>query len=222
MNDVPCLSHSYHGETIRSGELAGVRFTVSRYRSGQVLPVHEHDAATVCYVVSGSFEEHSDRVGLECSKGDCLFRPAGRAHSDRFIGERTTTFALDLPASMAQYGASDLTRVRSSKTSRLIRRIFEEALRPDAYSDLAVEGLLSTLQGEIALAPDDGQLRPPAWLRRVHARLKDDPASIPTLQELAAILGEKQLAQHTEKSNEELSGCICRPPPRAPALLAVV
>ncbi len=182
---MPGLTHSYFGETVRRGEFGGVRYTVSGYSGGQKLPTHEHEWATLCFVLQGGFAEDCAGRTFECSAGDLIYRPADHAHADQFLADRTATFSLDLSADVAEFGPFGSAMVTSPKSARLMRRLYREATAPDAFSQLEIAGLLGSIQGEVALVSDDGSPRAPVWLRRVHSQLLDDHAGIPSLQELA-------------------------------------
>jgi len=151
-----------------------------------MLPDHEHGAATLCFVVDGSFEEKLDARMIEGSKGTLIYRPAGATHSDRFLSDRTVTFALDLASEIAEYGPSLPQVVSSPKTAQLVRQLYRESIEQDPFSSLAVASLLLSIQDELALVQDNNELRPPGWLRRVHDRLESQESDFPSLEELAA------------------------------------
>lgn len=150
-----------------------------------MLPKHEHRAATLCFVVDGSFEEKLDNRILEGSKGTIIYRPADASHCDRFLSDRTVTFALDLPSEIGAYGPSAPQVVSSPKTAQLMRQLYRESIEPDPYSALAATSLLLSIQDELALVPDNNELRPPGWLRRVHDKLNTQESKLPSLEELA-------------------------------------
>ena len=162
-----------------------MQYTVSRYDAGQILPLHEHQSATICYVVCREFEDRSDSYQFDCGPGSLLYRPAGRPHSDFFRSNRTITLALDLSSDLAEYGPSDVARFPGQKAGRLVRSIYRELSEPDSFSGLALQSLMNSLHSEIALIPEGGEPRPPAWLRKVHSVLYDEKSAIPSLQELA-------------------------------------
>jgi len=170
-----------------------------------MLPNHEHRAATLCFVVDGVFEEKFDGRILVGSTGTLIYRPADCLHSDRFLSNRTVTFGLDLSPEIAEYGPSLPSVVSSPKTSHLMRSLYRESYEPDPFSLLAVNSLLLSIHDELALVRDDNESRPPGWLRRVHDKLEDGEAGIPSLEELAVIANVHPM--HLTRAFRKFYGC---------------
>lgn len=170
-----------------------------------MLPNHEHQAATLCFVIDGLFEEKFDNRVLVGSTGVLIYRPANYAHSDRFLGNRTVTFSLDLSPEEAEYGPSRPSVVSSRKTSKLLSHLYRLSLQPDQFAGLAVDSVLLAIQDELALVRDESQLRPPGWLRRIHKLLDAGDAGIPTLDELAAAANVHPM--HLTRAFRKFYGC---------------
>src|SRR4051812_16358823 len=92
-----CLAPGeYMGETLAHRQFGGFLATECTFSPDAVLPLHAHQAATICFVLRGSFNERYEGKTAEAEGGMVLYRPKGHTHSDRFYGPKHRTLGIDL------------------------------------------------------------------------------------------------------------------------------
>ncbi len=186
----------FHGQTLRREEVAGLILSETRYAPGERLPFHSHANPYVCLVQEGRYTEIYGRRRRECRPWTLVFHPAGEVHAECFHDAPGRSFNIEFPPAWAERVRqhSDVLEhpleFRSGQLTALAARVYDESLRGDAVTPLAVEGLALELLALAArhLNRPRGR-RPPPWLRQVreflHARYTDNLS----LGEIAAAAG---------------------------------
>jgi AraC family transcriptional regulator len=160
---------------------------------GCVLERHVHDRAVLAVMLDGSFDLGVNGRSLACTPSTVFTEPGGEAHENRIGTEGAHVVVVqpdpgaDLPADCRRL-LDGVRCFRDAPLAALARRVRREITRPDALSELTLEGLgLEMLAGAARRGdPDDGRRRPPEWLTRVVERLHDDPLDAPGMETLAA------------------------------------
>ena len=166
-------------------------FSVKRFTQPPCrrLPWHEHEAASICFVVSGSYTERTRSWGsdLECGPQAMVFKPAGERHSDDFGRFGGTCLLIEI-GSAKLIGGTPLDNLfaqprllQSAKLSGLGHALGREFRTEDACAALALEGLVLEILAEAARGLGAATRRPPTWLARAHELIREsyrDPLSL--------------------------------------------
>lgn len=182
----------------------------STYGAGDRLPLHDHAAPHVCYVLAGDYAERFGRAWMDRLPFDLLYYPAHVAHAERHQGPgRHLLVELDprFITRCAEAGKlpAEPVRFRSRESARIVGGIRAEIRGDDPFSGLVVEGLLLELAAAIGRAGGSDRRSRPAWLPRVLECLRDDLASRPTLARLAEVAGVHPI--HLAREFRRAQGC---------------
>jgi AraC family transcriptional regulator len=153
------------------------------------LPWHEHEAASICFVVSGSYTERTRSWGsdLECGPQAMVFKPAGERHSDDFGRFGGTCLLIEIGSARLTDGApldtlfAQPRLLQSARLSGLGHALGREFRTQDACAALALEGLVLEILAEAARGLAAVTSRPPAWLAHAHELVREsyrDPLSL--------------------------------------------
>ena len=200
----------YLGDRQSSYSDANCYIEESAYRDGDRLPVHDHAAPHICYVLSGRYSERFGRAWVDRQPFDLLYHPAHVAHAERHHGPgRHLLVEIDprVLRRCAEAGSlpADPVRFRSRSSSRIVGRIRDELKNRDSFASLVVEGLLLELVAEIGRAPGPGRRSRPPWLPRVVECLREDLGSPPSLAHLAGVAGVHPT--HLARAFRRTEGC---------------
>lgn len=119
---------------------------LKRYAPNGVLPRHDHDHATLCVVVAGSYQDSIRNRAATHGPGALLFCPPHEPHSQIIGGVGATKLILSpSPAQLASLAdAVSLDQapwISSREIARLGNRMVAELAVDDGFSAVALEGL---------------------------------------------------------------------------------
>lgn len=158
---------------------------------------HVHDEPHLCFVLRGGFNERGCRGDVWCGPGTLRVSPAGDRHDLDFGAEGARCLLVVSPPELDGEAATDGPRryLEGPWIGRQALALRTAAREVDAVSALAVEGLLLEVLAQVARPRARGAEAGPApWLERVREALREDLASPPTLEELAAICGRHRVS----------------------------
>ena len=168
----------------------------SHYQGGATRPRHYHDASWVVFTLTGSFALTMRSGESHLTPRNLLYIPAGEAHSNVFgsQGARVFVTAID-PAWIG-----DRLRTMSANAERpriataasltgLALKMYREFRRPDALSDLIVEGAFLELLGCWFREELHKHRGTPLWLRQVKGLLHDSFCEPISLNQVAQAAG---------------------------------
>ncbi|MBS1718269.1 MAG: helix-turn-helix transcriptional regulator [Armatimonadetes bacterium] len=184
----------YFGKTVRSTAMPLFCLSENVYDHSSVLPQHSHERPYFCLLVDGAFEETYRRESRQHAKNEVVFQPAGHVHADRFGPQGGRCFSIEVdPCWLESACEADAQQLQSIITSKgemswLAQRLYREFCKPDNWSQLAAEGLVSLLLAELLREKqrEEGPVAP-KWLSSVRDRLSEQPDASLTLAELAKI-----------------------------------
>jgi AraC family transcriptional regulator len=140
-------------------DIDGWQVSAMTFPAGLVLPKHEHAHATVALVVRGGFAGRYGSGEQDCDATTAIVEPEGSPHANRFGARATRVVTICAPDASTRAFPSEVRAVfrrpalrRSPRTHVLAARLDLELRRPDAMTDLAVEGL--ALEALASLARD--------------------------------------------------------------------
>ena len=153
------LSSGHHGRISQIRTIVGFKFFETRYESGSSLPLHSHDHACICVVVSGTFHEVFTRHTLEINPKSIAFRPAGEVHRDCFGSAGAHCLIIELPGGwadhMRQIGQlfDGPICVQRGQLPWLGIRLYKEYKGWDQVTPLVIEGITLEIAGELLRRP---------------------------------------------------------------------
>lgn len=163
-------------------EVAGVRYRAAELPPAFATAPHTHEAAYFCLVLGGASAQLSGGIERTRKRGDVFFYPAGERQSERFGLAGGRLFSIEL----LECRLPSLPRVSVQLNATAIaRRIYDETLRNDTASALAIEGLTLSLCAELLRVPPST----PAWVPRVRDFLHAHYAERLALADVAAVAG---------------------------------
>jgi AraC family transcriptional regulator len=187
---------TFFGDTDRKVSCGGLTFTETVYSGAMILPAHEHPGGYLSLAVEGYHTQLIGGRAREVCPRALTVHPPGEVHANRWHGPAGRCLNIEVaPARLEevrQYAPS-LDRpgdFRGGAPTWLASRLYDELLRPEGPSPLALEGLALELLAETSRRPPEAaDLRPPAWLLRAEERLRASFADEISLATLAAEVG---------------------------------
>ncbi len=166
------------------------RRAVGRYLIGDIsftggarLSWHAHPRSLVAVVVRGGVQKTYARMTHEARRATLIAMPAEERHADRFAAAGARMIVVESEDDLPAVAAFD-----SWAAAGIAHRIRQELAQPDAFSDLALEGLaleLAVLAGRSAPSLDSA----PGWLLDVLAILSEHTCEPPSARHLADEVG---------------------------------
>lgn len=171
----------YYGEQLGARKHGSFSLQVTRYRPGELLPVHTHALPYVCFVLDGDYREHAGGDERACSAGTVVVHRGGAAHSDRFgpAGGTCLNVAWD------GAGGAELVRRsgralplgawRAPRVAALGSVLADAARSPSRPRDDFVCACMRELAEELAGAADGAETHrhEPRWLALVEAAIDE-------------------------------------------------
>lgn len=165
-----------------------------RYRPDRLTSLHTHAQAGLYLVLQGAHTVISRKASHPVEPGTLIFHPPEEPHQCCFLTE-TKTFEMYLEPSWIEQLHPDLTILNrptyhyADPLTLLAVRTYEEFRINDAFSSLAIEGLVLEILVELARhkIQDTSVLerRPPRWLQDARDLLHDRFAEPLTLDAIA-------------------------------------
>jgi AraC family transcriptional regulator len=175
---------------------AGISVKEFRQQPHRRLPWHDHEHASICFVVSGSYTEHVGAHEWECPAHTVVTKPAGERHADRFGSLGSTCLLVEIRAerlAAIQPFAAMMKRptlVHNPMIAALGHRLYGEFVRQDAFSPLAMEGLTLEVLAEAArVDAEEPGTRCPPWLQRARDVIHDSFEDPITMSSVADAVG---------------------------------
>jgi AraC family transcriptional regulator len=184
----------FFGRQSKSFETGGFRLTESVYSQGLRLPLHSHELAKFCFVISGDYvetlgrKEHARRpLTLTYHPPDTTHAETHRAPGHHFLVELDTRwleYARDYSVTL-----DTPVEVRDGLPIRTITQLYREFRHFDAVSTLAIQGLMFELLAETSRSSAPRLKQAPPWLHEVTEVLHEQFSETLSLAELAQTAG---------------------------------
>ena len=160
------------------------------------LPWHEHEHASICFVVSGRYAERARGREQECASHSMVLKPAAEPHADVFGRSGGRCLLIEILPGQRQSleEVSNLTArpglARSARLAALGHRLHGEFFETDSASRLAIEGLILEVVADASRAvADESSPAEPRWLRHARELLHDRLGDPLTLSAVAGAVG---------------------------------
>lgn len=185
----------FYGKTAQALDTRGFRFTEKMYSTSTALPVHAHELAHFCFVLSGNYEERIGSTLFRRESNAIVYYPSDLSHSEAHL---TTGrhFLVEINGSMLEslreYGArlDAPVGLSNSDAGWLAVRMYREFRERDNFSGLALESISTELLVAASRQVlQTAERQPPSWLKRVKEFLNENFSMPPSLNELATVGG---------------------------------
>src|SRR5690348_8615007 len=105
------------GMVLRSRRTGPFRLVEKAYLPGAILPKHEHEREFVSFLLTGDYDEISQRERRTCSAGTVIWHPHTEAHADQFHSHGALLLDLEIDRAWLDNAAQALkvtpaTRIR--------------------------------------------------------------------------------------------------------------
>lgn len=189
-------SLAFYGSESKSWQLPAFTLSESVYPAKLKMPVHRHEPAYFGIVLRGAYTETVASRTRHCKQLTTVFHPPGESHSVAFHNSDVRVFRIELAegarARIQDYASvpDEPAEFQGGLLASLALRLYNEYRNRDAWSPLAVEGLLLEIMAELSrhrARKRDRQL--PRWIEQVRETLTSRMTETPSLAELAAQAG---------------------------------
>jgi len=160
------------------------------------LPWHEHEHASICFVVSGFYAERARGRDQECGSHSMVLKPAAEPHADVFGRSVARCLLIEIlpvrPEPIEQFSRITTRPMlaRSPKLAALGHRLHSEFFEVDTASSLALEGLILEVLADVSRAvANESCPADPRWLRHARELLHDGLGDPLTLSAVASAVG---------------------------------
>jgi AraC family transcriptional regulator len=185
-----------HGRPVTHLRTPGFAITEATYPAGYAIPKHNHESASLTFVLAGSLAESVHGRTETLAPRELLLKPAATAHSNT-IGHKGARLLLveviepDFAGPAVQRAFQRPNRVSAPMAAAPLLRVGDELERGDTYSSICIEGLLLQLIGDMARVDSDHTRTgaEPLFLRRLRERLHEDLHKPLRIADLAASEG---------------------------------
>jgi AraC family transcriptional regulator len=187
---------SFYGKTTLRREVAGLVFAESVYGEEPYIPKHEHANAFFNLVLEGIYTEVCGSRTQTRGPSTLALHPSREVHADHWHGLGGRVFHVEIPPSRLEQVRAYSPVLDSPGDFQsglpiwLATRLYQEHLRNDDVSPLAMEGLALEVLSECSRHRlGDPERKPPPWLQRVRELLQDRFAENLTHEVVAAAAG---------------------------------
>lgn len=183
-------SGQYYGEIFQAMDSYGIILTRSDYAMKTVLPQHFHNNPYFCFVLDGTYTEHSFRNEITCTKGDIIFHPRETEHYNQFKNVSASCFNIELSGSwlekifLSKLQQKEISSCSHFETQSVFRKIYHEFIDADNLSALMIEGLTMELIVNFSRG-EKKSISSTYYIRKVRKYIQEIFPSNPSLTELA-------------------------------------
>lgn len=189
------LHRSSDGSTAKTCRINGLNLADVRYPPDLRQPRHTHKFASFSLVMSGSYLEKLTRQSFRRKSATLVLHPPEESHAVNFetnVRILSVEFDFRRLAAIRRHSTvlDESASLQTENINHLGRRIYREFQNPDAFSALAIEGLILEILAEAARSrSESGEKAFPRWLDRTRDFLHDNFAGSFVLEDIAQIAG---------------------------------
>lgn len=185
----------FFGRMATSRHVAGMALSESAYAPSLVIPVHDHELASVCLVLEGSYDETIAWRQRVCTPGMVIFHPEGEHHADVHHGAPVRLLSIEVGrAKLAALQAvapvlAESAHLADAESALAAARLAREFRSGDEASGLAIESLMLDLLVRSQRRVLSDEPAAPPWLARAQEFLQANYTRSVGLQEVADAAG---------------------------------
>jgi AraC family transcriptional regulator len=168
---------------VRGREVGGYRISEVAFAGGRRLRRHAHPRSCLAVVVRGAVTKTYGATVHEATRSTVIVMPAEEAHVDAFASQGASIVVVESSCDVRATAA-----FQDWNAGGIAHRMRRELAEPDAFSDLALEGLaleLSSLTGRAAARSEGGASSLDAAAEILREQFRDPPSAAV----LAAMVG---------------------------------
>ena len=176
-------------------KLSGLTLTETLHAPGSSIPPHVHDAASICFTLTGQGVETIDGRRVAMHPGGVIMRAPKIVHSDQYGAVPLRGLMIELDRKWLETCRHFLSVFENYRhfpngaVSALALRIYRESRIKDTVAPIIVEGLMLEMLGHASRSLIKTPVRPPGWLMQardlLHGRFNDSL----NLVEIANLVG---------------------------------
>lgn len=177
-----------------NGDAHPFKLAESTYPAGLRMPLHDHEPAYLSFLLKGAYTENSPKGTRTCNPSTLVFHPPSDRHAVDFHTE-VRIFRVEIKAAwlerMREFsGKLESAHFRGGLMSTLCRRLYGEFQCNDAYSPLAIEGMMLEITAELTRQRlKKAESAPPRWLNEARDAVRANMSEPPSLNTLAQMVG---------------------------------
>ena len=164
-------------------KLSGLTLTETLHAPSSSMPLHVHEAASICLTLTGQGVELIDGVRVVTEPGCVIMRGPGMMHADQYGAVAHRGFMIELEQKWLNTCRhflrvfEDHRHFAGGLVPALALRIYRESRVKDSVAPVIVEGLMLEMLGQASRSLIKTPVRPPSWLTQarelVHGRFND-------------------------------------------------
>ena len=189
------LHRSSDGVTAKTCQINGLNLLEVAYPPGLCQPRHTHKYASFSFVIAGSYLEKLNRQSFARQSSTIVFHPPEESHAVEFetdVRILSVEFDFRRLAAIRQHSTvlEESASLQTENINLLGRRICQEFQRADAFSALAIEGLILEILAEASrrqTGEDEKQF--PRWLAQTKDFLHDNFTDSFVVEDIARVAG---------------------------------
>lgn len=189
-------SIKFYGSALPAWRLAAFTLSESVYPANLKMPVHRHEPAYFGIVLRGAYTETVATKTRHCKPLTTIFHPPNESHSVAFHNSDVRVFRIEMGDAFRRriqdYASvpDEPAEFHGGLLASLALRLYNEYRNRDAWSALAIEGLLLETVAELARqSAKESDHEMPRWIEHVKETLRSRVTDTPSLAELAEDIG---------------------------------
>ncbi|HEY0461982.1 MAG TPA: AraC family transcriptional regulator [Pyrinomonadaceae bacterium] len=205
------LHQSPDGVTAKTCRINGLNLSQVAYPPDLRQPRHTHKFASFSFVLSGNYLEIFSQKSFLRKSSTVIFHPPAESHAVKFetnVRILSVEFDFRRLAAIREHCAvlDEPASLQTENTGRLGQKIYQEFQKPDAFSRLAIEGLVLEILADAARCkPSEDEKQIPRWLANTRDFLHDNFAGSFALEDAARIAGVHPV--HLSRVFRQKFGC---------------
>jgi len=180
--------------SVKTRQVNGLNLFKVAYPPRLRQPRHTHELAALSFVMAGNYAESFGRKTFARRDSTVVFHPPEESHAVDFETEvriLSVQFETERLARLREHSAvlDEPASLRSENINHLGWRVCREFQNPDAFSALAIEGLILEILAEASRRKAATEQNFPRWLRQTRDFLHANFAASLVVDDIARIAG---------------------------------
>jgi AraC family transcriptional regulator len=185
----------FFGLTVGARRVPGMSLSEICYPPGLAIPRHDHELASICFVLAGAYDERYGNRHRTCRQGMVILHPEGEHHANTHHDAPVRLLSVEIDgARLADLRETspvlgEAVDHAGSEIGRLAMSLAREFRSNATASALAIEALVLEILVACCRREIDHDAVAPAWLNRAEEFLRDRFAQPLTLSDVARAAG---------------------------------
>lgn len=190
------LHRTSDGVIAKTFRINGLNLSNVLYPPRLCQPRHTHKYASFSFVLAGNYLEKFNRQSFARKSSTVVFHPPEESHTVNFetnVRILSVEFDFRRLAAIREHSLvlDEPSSLQTENINRLGQKIYQELRRPDAFSAIAVEGLILEILAEASRRKtrDDDARHFPRWLSETKDFLHENFAASFAVEDVARVAG---------------------------------